>query len=140
MDLFKSLAGGNDKPAAEGHHGGAGEKHSTTELLTSAKVVADAAKSAASGATDKVDKGKAAGAASDLLDAASDYGKLSDKGYGSYVDKAQGYLHQYETKGAAPKPSDHHADEKKTEGHDGKSESGGAGDYLKMAQGFLGKN
>ncbi|EXB65071.1 hypothetical protein L484_004247 [Morus notabilis] len=149
MDLLKSLAGGHgDKPAGEdnkpGNHGHR-QKSSTTELLSSAKEVADAAKFAASNQSDKIDKGKAAGAGADLLDAAAQYGKLGEKGVGEYVHKAGDYLHQYEAKNTAAggggghdhaKPSDdhHHGDDQK------KSDSeGGFGDYFKAAQGFLKK-
>lgn len=144
MDLLKSLSGGHgDKPAGEdnkpgshGHH----QNSSTTELLSSAKVVADAAKCAASNQSDKIDKGKAAGAGADLLDAAAQYGKLGEKGVGEYVRKAGDYLHQYEAKNTAggghdhAKPSDDHPhgdDQKKSDSE------GGVGDYFKAAQGFL---
>ncbi|KAK8686829.1 hypothetical protein V6N13_125846 [Hibiscus sabdariffa] len=65
------------------------------DLFSSAKTVADAAKSTFNNESDKVDKGKVAGAAADLLGAAEDYGKLDkNTGVGQYVDKAENYLHQ----------------------------------------------
>jgi hypothetical protein len=48
--------------------------NSKADLLSSAQVVAEAAKSALRHDTDKVDKGKAAGAAANILHAASHYG------------------------------------------------------------------
>ncbi|XVE53157.1 hypothetical protein DITRI_Ditri02bG0181500 [Diplodiscus trichospermus] len=117
-------------------------KPSSSELLSSAKLVAEAAKSAAGNETDKIDKGKAAGAAADLLDAAQDYGKLDqEKGVGQYVEKAENYLHQYENSNKSSSPAakpeaqpggDHGKDS-------GSGGGGGVGDYFKMAQGFLGK-
>ncbi|QHO16434.1 hypothetical protein S83_032576 [Arachis hypogaea] len=55
------------------------EQHSTSELFSSAKVVAETAQANISGEADKVDKAKAANAAGDLLDAAGQYGKLDDQ-------------------------------------------------------------
>ncbi|CAO2830239.1 unnamed protein product [Amaranthus hypochondriacus] len=71
---------------------------SSSELLTSAKTVAEAAQLAASQQTDKIDKAKVAGAAEDILEAAKSYGKLDENsGIGQYVGKAEGYLHQFST-------------------------------------------
>ncbi|EOY01765.1 Nodulin-related protein 1, putative [Theobroma cacao] len=119
----------------------------SSELFSSAKVVAGAAKSTFSNESDKVDKGKVAGAAADLLGAAKGYGKLDqEKGIGQYVDKAENYLHQYESSGATPgtKKSDTptNPEPAKSEPHasggDGKdSGSAGVGDYVKVAQGFF---
>ncbi|KAL4586775.1 hypothetical protein LXL04_011419 [Taraxacum kok-saghyz] len=119
------------------------EQPSSTELLSSAKQVAEAAKLAASNQTEKIDKAKTAGAAADVLDAAQKYGKFDEtQGVGQYLKKADDYLHEYEKSGAtattpppakegeaAPPPP---AEEKKSE----KEESGsgfGAGDALKAA-------
>lgn len=129
-------------------------KSSTSDLFSSAKLVAGAAQSAFSNQSDKIDKGKVAGASADLLGAAQDYGKLDkEKGIGQYVEKAENYLHQYETSGkSAPTTATDHsggtsnkaeAQQKPNEsgGDHGKDSGsgGGVGDYMKMAQGFLGK-
>ena len=155
MDFLKSLSGGSgDKPAGEGNKGGDHHQNpSTTELLSSAKEVASAARLAASNQSDKIDKGKAAGAAADLLDATSD--KLGNKGVGQHLQKAGDYLHKYEAKNTGaghakpsvegheaggggekhkPESTEHHEDQKKSE-----SSESGVGDYVKLAQGFLGK-
>ncbi|KAI5678948.1 hypothetical protein M9H77_09898 [Catharanthus roseus] len=71
---------------------------SQTELFASAQVVAEAARSAFQKDENKADNAKVAGAAADLLDAAEKYGKLdTSTGIGSYVEKAENYLHQYES-------------------------------------------
>ncbi|KAE8730005.1 Ankyrin repeat family protein [Hibiscus syriacus] len=118
-------------------------KPTNSDLFSSAKTVADAAKFSLNNETDKFDKGKVAGSAADLLGAAQDYGKLDkNTGVGQYVDKAETYLHQYQTSNQsapAAKPESH-------EGEKGKESAGsaaacgvGGADYMKMAQGFLGK-
>ncbi|MBD4021986.1 hypothetical protein GUI04_24065, partial [Xanthomonas citri pv. citri] len=64
------------------------EQPSSTELLSSAKQVAEAAKLAASNQTEKIDKAKTAGAAADVLDAAQKYGKFDEtQGVGQYLKK-----------------------------------------------------
>ncbi|WOH12575.1 hypothetical protein DCAR_0832080 [Daucus carota subsp. sativus] len=141
-----ALFGGHDKksddkkPDAASHAAGAtaGDHHkpSNSELLASAKVVADAAMG-----KEKVDKGKVAGAAEDLLQAAEEYGKLGDTSYGKYVDKAEEYLHKYrDTTGHDPpkagdaKPAAGSGKEGKADEKDG----GGMGDQvMKMAGGFF---
>ncbi|XP_010514115.1 PREDICTED: nodulin-related protein 1-like [Camelina sativa] len=71
---------------------------SNAELMASAKIVAEAAQAAARNESDKLDKAKVAGATADILDAASRYGKLDEKsGVGQYLEKAEQYLHKYET-------------------------------------------
>ncbi|KAJ1687019.1 hypothetical protein LUZ63_018409 [Rhynchospora breviuscula] len=134
---------------------------SPTELFSSAQILGQAAMSTFHNESDKVDKAKAAGAAEDLLGAASQYGKLDNTSYGKYVDKAEGYLHQYaepgatketakaEEKTATPAPKDGGAEEpEKTPAEapkDGGSEQtekkeesgGGLGGALKMAGGFF---
>ncbi|GMP52748.1 hypothetical protein CsSME_00018450 [Camellia sinensis var. sinensis] len=65
----------------------------SSDLLSSAKLMAEAAKAALNHET--VDTGRVAGAAADLLEAVSHYGKLEEKSFGKYVEKAEDYLHQY---------------------------------------------
>ncbi|QCD82577.1 nodulin-related protein 1-like [Vigna unguiculata] len=104
-------------------------EQSSSELLASAKLVADAAQSTLRNESDKVDKAKVAGAAGDLLDAAGKYGKLDEqKGVGQYVDKAADYLHGYKDKAAAPSQSE-----------DSKPQEGGglAGGIANLAGGFF---
>lgn len=131
---------------------------SNAELMASAKIVAEAAQAAARNESDKLDKAKVAGATADILDAASRYGKLDEKsGVGQYLEKAEQYLHKYETShshsssggshgssqggvgsggshggvsGGAGAPAAKKEDEKSGGGH-------GFGDYAKMAQGFM---
>ncbi|PSR88416.1 Nodulin-related protein [Actinidia chinensis var. chinensis] len=126
-----------DHKTGEGHHR---QPPSTSELFSSAKLVADAAFGKGS---ETVDKDKVAGAAEDLLNAASHYGKLEEKGYGTYVEKAESYLHQYNsshspTPTAAAGGATTHASPK-PDGDDEKS-ADGYGDYFKMAEGFLKKH
>ncbi|XP_057947970.1 nodulin-related protein 1-like [Malania oleifera] len=135
-------------------HGGRPEKHhqpSSSELLSSAKLVADAAKSALRHDTDKLDKGRVAGAAADILDAASHYGKLDEKGFGTYVDKAGNYLHQYHTSHSTTvadgsgyttttTTTTHTAGQSPPQGDGGGHSGSGYGDYIKMAQGFMKKH
>lgn len=110
---------------------------STTELFSSAKVVAEAAQSTFSGGADKVDKAKVAGAAEDLLEGARQHGQLEEKGMGQYVDKAQDYLNKYSSGGGATTKD---SEQPKPESHgDGGNSGGGVGDYVKMASGFLNK-
>ena len=148
--LFSQInkAAGDGKDSSGEHH----QKKSSGELLSSAKILAEAAQTAVGQGADKVDKGKAAGAASDLLEAGSKYGKLEEKSYGKYVDKAQDYLHQYETKntttghghapsdaGQAPSSDKDHEAAAGGDHEKKQSEEGGVGGYLKVAQGFLHK-
>ncbi|BAT74771.1 hypothetical protein LR48_Vigan833s000500 [Vigna angularis] len=105
-------------------------EQSSSDLLASAKLVADAAQSTLRNESDKVDKSKVADAAGDLLDAAGKYGKLDEQqGIGQYVDKAADYLHQYQDKAAAPSQP---ADSKPEEG-------GGLGGLANLAGGFFKK-
>lgn len=127
---------------------------SSSELLSSAKLVAEAAKSSLNHESHKIDKGRVAGAAADLLDAASHYGKLEEKSFGKYVEKAEGYLHQYHsshsttttttTTNAAPKPAHHTSSATPhssiASSDDGGESGSGFGDYFKMAEGFLKKH
>lgn len=138
-----------DKPTANPH------KHhqpSNSELMASAKLLAGAAQSSMGNESNKIDKARVAGAAADLLEAASQYGKLEEKSYGKYVEKAETYLHQYGHSTTTTTTTDssgntaHKTTTTHTESHSGggdghSADSGsGYGDYLKMAQGFLKKN
>nr|XP_043639713.1 nodulin-related protein 1-like [Erigeron canadensis] len=68
------------------------EKPSNSELMASAKVISEAVTGK------ETDTGKIAGAAADILDAASSYGMVDEKqGVGKYMDQAENYLHKYET-------------------------------------------
>ncbi|PKU72060.1 hypothetical protein MA16_Dca014660 [Dendrobium catenatum] len=115
---------------------------STSQLLSSAKVVANAAKSALRHESTELDKTKLAEAAEDLLSAASHYGKFDDKSYGKYVHKAEGYLHQYHYSHSSSSSSSSHS----SAGHSGHvgggggGSDGGFGDYLKLAEGLLKKH
>ncbi|CAN1176429.1 Nodulin-related protein 2 [Linum perenne] len=87
---------------------------------------------------DNLDKAKVADAAEDLIAAGNKYGKLDDKGYEQYVDKAEEYLRQY----SSPKSSDVGNPAAVPEGapaEEGKSEGGGIGGYAKMAEGLFKK-
>ncbi|KAJ6689940.1 hypothetical protein OIU85_006248 [Salix viminalis] len=72
-----------------------GRQPSASELLASAKLVAEAAQASLGNGRDKIDKVKVAAAAEDLLGAASKYGKVEEKGLGQYIEKAENYLHHY---------------------------------------------
>ncbi|ERN08134.1 hypothetical protein AMTR_s00018p00091190 [Amborella trichopoda] len=65
-----------DHEARKGKKGHNRHVASGSELFSSTKVVADAAKSAMSHKTENLNKGKVAGAATELVGAASHYGKL----------------------------------------------------------------
>lgn len=120
---------------------------SNAELMASAKVVAEAAQSAARNESDKLDKGKVAGASADILDAAEKYGKFDDKSStGQYFDKAEKYLNDYESShstgagGGPPPPASQAEPASQTEPaakKDGEESGGGLGGYAKMAQGFM---
>ncbi|KAJ4901193.1 nodulin-related protein 1 [Raphanus sativus] len=129
------------------------------ELMASAKIVAEAAQAASRNETDKLDKAKVAGATADILDAAQRYGKFDEKsGIGQYLEKAENYLHKYETShthssggaggshggvsgshggvsGSHGGGAGEHAAKKEDEKSGGGSH--GLGDYAKMAQGFM---
>ncbi|KAL6577768.1 hypothetical protein OROMI_010096 [Orobanche minor] len=153
MDFLSTLSkknepklnpGGSD-PTNPDHH--LKLKPSQSDLIHSAKVVADVAQAHFRHQPEKYDKAEVAGATADLLSAAAEYGKLDDKGIGKYVDKAEGYLRHY-----AGSQSDGNSSDHKTAGgatriaaggeeHSGGGEGGGgAGDFLKnMAGDFLKK-
>lgn len=135
------------------------------DLMSSAKLMADAAKSALShDEKQKIDKAKLAGAAADLVGAAKHYGKLEEKSFGKYVGKAETYLHQYHSShssaatttshsagyggspshegGTAPGHGGPHGGGEGKPGHSSSGSgggSGGYGEYVKLAQGLLNK-
>ncbi|XP_076922936.1 uncharacterized protein LOC143584893 [Bidens hawaiensis] len=138
-----AVTGGDDKNTNP-------NQTSNSDLVSSAKLVAEAAQSAASNQSDKIDKPKVAGAAADLLDAAKKYGKFDEtQGAGQYLKQANDYLHQYEKSGtpaAAPPAAEGEkkvdapppAEEKKEE--EKKEESGsefGAADAFMAAGSFF---
>ncbi|KAM1085590.1 hypothetical protein FF1_011387 [Malus domestica] len=184
--------GGERKSAAEGHHGKP-EGHygkpghaapTTSELMSSAKIVAEAAKSSMNkGGGEKIDRARVSEAASNILSAAAHYGKLDEKeGLGSYVRRAEDMLHKYGSGGGGsggggshysseshnsgggghysseshkhgvgkerrdddenyPVSGEHETKKKhgKKDEEEEEGGSGGFGDYLKVAQGFLKK-
>uniref|UniRef100_A0A7N0TRX8 Nodulin-related protein 1 n=1 Tax=Kalanchoe fedtschenkoi TaxID=63787 RepID=A0A7N0TRX8_KALFE len=100
MDFFNKAVSAVTHQTEE-PKGGESKQHSTSELFSSAQVVAGAAQATLSNQSDKVDKKEVAGAAGDLLGAAREYGKLEeDKGLGAYVGQAETYLRSY----GAPAP------------------------------------
>nr|CAD1837898.1 unnamed protein product [Ananas comosus var. bracteatus] len=147
------------------------QKHSSSssspsDLLSSAQVVAGAAMSAIRHDSAAFDKGRVAGAAGDLLHAASHYAHLDgDKRFGTYIEKAEGYLHGYQsshssttittsataaaaattttTEHSSSSSAHHHKkeeeDEEEEEGGGGGASASGMGDYMKLAEGFLKK-
>ncbi|KAL5987275.1 hypothetical protein ACLOJK_038437 [Asimina triloba] len=154
--ISKGAVGDSDKPSShEPQDSSLSSTPSSAQLLSSAKLVADAGQTALRDGADKVDMGRVSGAGADLLGGASHYGKLEEKSFGQYVEKAEDYLHQYHTShsttpaapagaAAAAAPADHppsSTDHKPaSESGDAAASEGGYGDYLKTAQGFLKKN
>jgi len=104
------------------------------DLASSAKLVAEAAKLALQDhSLEKVDKGRVAGAAADLLHAASQYGKLEGKPVGGYLEKSEEYLHQYGRKEGGGGGGKHHGEE---EGKYGKKPGHGGGRYEDEEEGY----
>lgn len=134
--------------SSDSHH--KHHKPSNSELLSSAKLVAEAARATLNHESDKIDKAKFAGAAGDLLSAASDYGKLEEKSFGKYVEKAEDYLHEYHSSqsktttttinsghsSTTTTTTTHSSTHLSSDGGDGHA-GGGYGEYFKMAEGFL---
>ncbi|CAA0828735.1 nodulin-related protein 1 [Striga hermonthica] len=147
MDFLSSLAKGGDhqpKPTSDQPNNPDHKPASNSDLLASARLVADAAQAQFRNEPEKYDKNKVAGAAADLLQAASDYGKLDEtKGAGKYIDQAESYLRKYGT--SSPSAAGEHkpaADAETApakESAESEKPSGGGGDYLKMAEGLLNK-
>ncbi|MCO5596876.1 hypothetical protein L7F22_050946 [Adiantum nelumboides] len=67
------------------------------DVLASAQVLMKAGKMSG-----EADKGEAAGAAANLIGAASQYGDFEKRGYGEYANKAQAYLHDYQASHSKP--------------------------------------
>ncbi|KMT08994.1 hypothetical protein BVRB_6g137040 [Beta vulgaris subsp. vulgaris] len=113
---------------------------STSDLMASAKIVAEAAQLACTQQTDKIDKAKVSEAAEEVLEAVKTYGKLDESaGVGQYVDKAQGYLHKMHASsedvahsGAEKEESDAPADAAEKDKF-----SGGLGGLMNMAKGLF---
>uniref|UniRef100_A0A6N2LTV5 Uncharacterized protein n=1 Tax=Salix viminalis TaxID=40686 RepID=A0A6N2LTV5_SALVM len=106
-----------------------GRQPSASELLASAKLVAEAAQASLGNGRDKIDKVKVAAAAEDLLGAASKYGKVEEKGLAYTTTTGSGHTATVEKQESSVPPS--------TDGNDGKSGSDGLGGAFKMAQGFF---
>ncbi|EES02656.1 nodulin-related protein 1 [Sorghum bicolor] len=130
------------------------EGKSSGDLFSSGKLVAEAAASAfQQKSVENVDKKEVAGAAAEILHAASTYGKFEDKPAGQYIEKAEGYLKEFSAGGhaaepaaagdaAPPKPAEEAPKEKepvpapapKEEGGKSSSEGFGLGDVVKGAE------
>ncbi|KAG6537388.1 nodulin-related protein 1-like [Zingiber officinale] len=116
------------------------DKPNTSQLVSSAKVMSEAAKSALHRRDiEEIDKAKVAGAAADLLGAASQYAKLEEKGLGKYVGQAQDYLHKYQPASDDGRGSTNQEEEQSSSSQAQNRSKGGFGKYLKLAQGFLKK-
>ncbi|KAL3644586.1 hypothetical protein CASFOL_009766 [Castilleja foliolosa] len=112
MDFLSNLTKKDEpkpNPAAGDPNNPDNQLHSTkSDLIHSAKVVADVAQAHLRHEPEKYNKAEVAGATADLLNAASEYGKLDEKGVGKYVDKAEDYLrHLNGGSHADGKPGDH---------------------------------
>ncbi|KAK1413735.1 hypothetical protein QVD17_35514 [Tagetes erecta] len=90
-----AASGDNKKPNSD--------QTSNTDLISKAKVVAEAAKSAKTNLTEKTDKTKVTGAGANLLDSVKQYGKLDEsQGVGQYIKQAEDYLHKFGKQAPAP--------------------------------------
>jgi hypothetical protein len=131
-------------------------KKSSGGLMSSGKVVADAAMSAfETKSIENIDKEKVAGASAEILDSTSKYAKLEDKPAGQYLEKAEVYLKQYSSGGAekektdvpaaadAPKPAAEEAPKEPAPApaaEEGKSSDGfGLDDAMKGAESLMEK-
>lgn len=154
----KSSKPTSDRSGDHRGHESHNQHHSTpssSELLSSAKIVANAAKAKFQNDPNyKFDKNEVADAAENILHAASHYGKLDEKGgaMGKIVGQAENYLHQYHssqsTTTTTTKPGKAHSSSTTTtetfhtkpgKDHHGHS-GGGYGDYIKMAEGLMNKH
>jgi hypothetical protein len=131
-------------------------KKSSGDLMSSAKVVSEAAQSAfETKSVENIDKEKVAGASAEILDSASKYAKLEDKPAGQYLEKAEVYLKQYSSGGTekekteapaaadAPKPAAEEAPKEPAPApaaEEGKSSDGfGLDDVMKGAESLVEK-
>ncbi|XP_062205862.1 nodulin-related protein 1-like [Phragmites australis] len=130
------------------------EGNNSGDLFSSGKLVAEAAVSVfQQKSADNVDKKEVAGAAEEILHAASTYGKFEDKPVGQYIEKAEGYLKEFSSgpaagagkekadapappAGDAPKPAepDEGPKEPAPAAEESKSEGFGIGDVVKGAE------
>uniref|UniRef100_A0ACD5VD87 Uncharacterized protein n=1 Tax=Avena sativa TaxID=4498 RepID=A0ACD5VD87_AVESA len=80
---------------------------SSSDLMSSGKVVAEAAQSAfETKSVENIDKERVAGASADILDSVSKYAKIEDKPAGQYLEKAEVYLKQYSSGGTEKEKTD----------------------------------
>lgn len=102
-------------PAHDAGHGGKpsadSQESSYGDVFGSAQVLMGAAKTKMSpgqhGDGGGVDMGELAGAAANLVGAASRYGHLENSSYGGYAQKAESYLHDYQAKHGKPSQDPH---------------------------------
>ncbi|OAY59404.1 hypothetical protein MANES_01G030000v8 [Manihot esculenta] len=83
----------DSSPASHGNNSTNHHRPSSSELISNAKMVADAAKSSLRHERHKVDKGRVAGAAANLVGAASR--KFEGRRLGRYLGKAENFLRHY---------------------------------------------
>jgi hypothetical protein len=126
------------------------EGNNSGDLMSSGKVVAGAAVSVfQQKSVDNVDKKEVAGAAAEILHAASTYGKFEDKPAGQYIEKTEGYLKEFSS-GPAAGAEKEMADAPKSEeppkesapapaAVESKSEEFGIGDVVKGAESLMEK-
>lgn len=142
MDPTQSKTTSGSGHHSSTHRPNSHPKPSKSELMSSAKLVADAAKAKLHHHPKQFEKSELAGAAADLINAASQYGKLEETGIGKFAGKAESYLHKYETSHHSTTASAAYTTgHTQSSGHtgDGKHESG-YGEYIKMAEGLLKKH
>ncbi|XP_073281228.1 uncharacterized protein [Primulina huaijiensis] len=105
MDFFSKFTKPADhsKPASKSQEPNITTEPSNTDLFSSAKVVAGASQSYFSHQPATYENTEVAGATADILNAASEYGKLDKtQGVGKYVDQAESYLKEYESSNTKP--------------------------------------
>ncbi|KAL6902015.1 hypothetical protein ACP4OV_004891 [Aristida adscensionis] len=133
------------------------EGNNSGDLMSSGKLVAEAAVSVfQQKSVENVDKKEVAGAAAEILHAASTYGKFEDKPAGQYIEKAEGYLKEFSSgsaagaekekveappaaDGDAPKKTDEARKEPAPPAEEGKSEGFGLDDVVKGAEALADK-
>nr|GME18046.1 nodulin-related protein 1 [Ipomoea batatas] len=135
MDSRGHNEGSHAKPGQSSHHNHPAP--SKAELMSSAKLLGEAAKSKLHhdpNKPNKTDKAELAGAAADLLNAASHYGKLEEKGmgdhhsggYGEYIKMAEGIFKKHDESSTTTTSQSHSGNK--------------YGEYAKMAGDFLKKH